>query len=114
MNYTLQDTEALYSVWMSQKAKMHITQMEVAKRLSISQVELSNRLNGQHPLDAPFIDRFCKLLHINPNHHLPSLKGSVRVAANDERLFNTKLTIDGEITNVRIDGNQVVVEYRVQ
>ncbi|MFA0087781.1 helix-turn-helix domain-containing protein [Vibrio sp. 10N.261.51.F12] len=114
MNYTQQDTDALYEVWMSQKAKMHITQMEVAKRLSISQVELSNRLNGQHPLDAPFIEQFCKLLHINPNHHLPSLKGSSHIMAVDQRLFNTKLTIDGDITNVHIDGNQVTIEYRVQ
>ncbi|GAL17855.1 helix-turn-helix domain-containing protein [Vibrio maritimus] len=112
MNYTQQDTEALYRVWMSQKAKMHITQMEVAKRLNLSQVELSNRLNGNTPLDATFVDRFCKLLHIDPLHHLPSMKSVY--TADSERVFNTRLTVDGDITNIRVDGNQVTIEYRLQ
>jgi transcriptional regulator with XRE-family HTH domain len=111
MNFTHHDTDALYQVWMSQKAKMHITQMEVAKRLNISQIELSNRLNGNHPLDAHFVDRFCKLLHINPTHHLPSLKSSTAVFESNERTFNTTLTVDGSITNIRVDGNQVTIEY---
>lgn len=113
MNFTQQDTEALYRVWMSQKAKMHITQMEVAKQLNLSQIELSNRLNGNLPLDGNFLDRFCKLLHINPNHHLPSLKSPSEQTSSTERLFNTKLTVDGDITNIRVDGNQVTIEYRL-
>ncbi|SEF81802.1 helix-turn-helix domain-containing protein [Vibrio hangzhouensis] len=113
MNFTQQDTEALYRVWMSQKAKMHITQMEVAKQLNLSQIELSNRLNGNLPLDVNFLDRFCKLLHINPSHHLPSLKSPTEQASSNERLFNTKLTVDGDITNIRVDGNQVTIEYRL-
>lgn len=112
MNFTQQDTEALYRVWMSQKAKMHITQMEVAKRLNVSQIELSNRLNGNHPLDANFVDRFCRLLHIDPCHHLPSMRS--HFASESDRVFNTRLTIDGDITNIRVDGNQVTIEYRLQ
>lgn len=113
MNFTQQDTEALYRVWMSQKAKMHITQMEVAKRLNLSQLELSNRLNGNVPLDTTFIDRFCKLLHIDPTYHLPSLRGSVEAVSSTDRLYNTRLTVDGDITNIRVDGNQVTIEYRI-
>jgi transcriptional regulator with XRE-family HTH domain len=112
MNFTQQDTEALYRVWMSQKAKMHITQMEVAKRLNVSQVELSNRLNGNQPLDVNFVDRFCRLLHIDPYHHLPSMSGYF--SGETDRVLNTRLTVDGDITNIRVDGNQITIEYRLQ
>ncbi|MBF4318655.1 XRE family transcriptional regulator, partial [Vibrio anguillarum] len=33
MEFSEEDRQALYNAWMSQKAKMHLTQMEMAKRL---------------------------------------------------------------------------------
>ena len=38
MEFTDQDREALYNIWMSQKAKLRLTQMEVAKRLGMNSI----------------------------------------------------------------------------
>jgi len=46
MEFTELDRNALYDIWMSQKAKMHLTQMEMAKRLGISLHEFSSLLNS--------------------------------------------------------------------
>lgn len=44
MDFTQRDREALNQVWMSQKAKMRLTQMEMVKRLGLSQLEFSRLL----------------------------------------------------------------------
>ncbi len=37
MELNQEDRKALYDVWMTKKAKMHMTQMEMTKRLGVSQ-----------------------------------------------------------------------------
>ncbi|MCQ6493188.1 XRE family transcriptional regulator, partial [Vibrio parahaemolyticus] len=44
MEFTELDRNALFDIWMSQKAKMHITQMEMAKRLGLCLHEFSGLL----------------------------------------------------------------------
>lgn len=39
MELNQEDRKALYDVWMTKKAKMHMTQMEMTKRLGVSQGE---------------------------------------------------------------------------
>lgn len=47
MEFTEQDRMALYDLWMSQKAKMHITQMEMTKRLGLNHHEFSSLLKEE-------------------------------------------------------------------
>ncbi len=55
MEFTEQDRNALYDTWMSQKAKMHITQMDMAKRLGLNLHEFSGLLRGNSPLTLGFV-----------------------------------------------------------
>lgn len=110
MEFSAEDRQILYNVWMSQKAKMHLTQMEMAKRLGVSQIEFSRLLRGDSPLSMAFISKFCRLLHIEPHMVLPSLKNHSTNEAQIVYLKN-RVTIDGEIQQVSIEGNQVVIEY---
>ncbi|MDW6004885.1 helix-turn-helix domain-containing protein [Vibrio mangrovi] len=111
MEFTPDDLQALYHVWMSQKARMHLTQMEAAKRLGLSQVELSNILRGREPLTLQFVQSFCRHLHVDPYLFMPSLLRQQREGQQHVKLVN-KVIIDGDIESVHIDGNQVVIEYR--
>ncbi len=55
MVFSEEDRQALYNVWMSQKAKMHLTQMEMARRLNLTQLEFSLKL-----IRYTFIARYPK------------------------------------------------------
>lgn len=55
MELNQEDRNALYDVWMIKKAKMHMTQMEMTKRLGVSQVEFSELLRGDAPLSMAFV-----------------------------------------------------------
>ncbi|SDH98120.1 hypothetical protein SAMN04488136_1419 [Vibrio xiamenensis] len=110
MEFTQQDKEALYNVWMSQKAKMRITQMEFAKKLGLSQLEFSELLRGKRELSMSFIGQFCHLLHIEPERVVPSLKSGVSEAPKVVYL-ESRMSVDGEIQRAYIEGNQVIVEY---
>lgn len=59
MEFTQQDTKALYQIWMSQKAKMRVTQMEMAKQLNLSQRDFSAMIRGALPLSMTFVSQFC-------------------------------------------------------
>ena len=110
MEFTEKDREALYNTWMSQKSKMRLTQMEFAKKLGISQLSFSQLLRGEEPLTMSFISHFCRLLHLDAKLVFPSLK-----QANDlgPKVVNlqSRMSVDGEIQNAYIEGNQIVVEY---
>ena len=110
MEFTEKDREVLYSTWMSKKSKMRITQMEFAKKLGISQLSFSQFLRGEQPLTMSFVSQFCRLLRLDPKLTFPSLK-----QANDSGpkvvYLKSRLSVDGEIQNAYIEGNQIVVEY---
>ncbi|MCG3723303.1 XRE family transcriptional regulator [Vibrio cincinnatiensis] len=110
MEFNAEDRQALYNVWMSQKAKMHLTQMAMAKRLGLSQLEFSQRLRGELPLSASFVTQFCQHLHVEPYHVIPSMKKVPKFSSRTIQLQN-KIIIDGDIQQVRVEGNQVVIEY---
>ncbi len=110
MEFTQQDRDALYRVWMSQKAKRHLTQMQMAKLLGMSQLEFSNLLRGNEPLSLSFISRFCQQLNLEPHNVVPSMHRSTGPETQKVFLQN-RVIIDGEIQNVQIEGNQVIIDY---
>lgn len=107
------DRTALYDVWMSQKAKMQITQMEMTKRLGVSQMEFSQLLRGSAPLTMSFVSKFCQQLHVEPYNVLPTLKR--RYAGGDVVVhLQSRISVDGEIQNIHVEGNQVIIDYTHQ
>ncbi|MGF1754156.1 helix-turn-helix transcriptional regulator [Vibrio makurazakiensis] len=110
MEFTQQDREALYNVWMSQKAKMHMTQMEMAKKMGMTQVDFSNLIRGNASLTMGFVAAFFRLMRVEPSHYLPSL---MRSPTGEQQVvyLSNRIAVDGEIQNVYVDGNQVVIEY---
>ncbi|MBR9876052.1 MAG: helix-turn-helix transcriptional regulator [Vibrionaceae bacterium] len=110
MEFTEQDRSALYNTWMSQKAKMHITQMDMAKRLGLSLHEFSGLLRGSLPLTLGFVKQLCEQLHVRPSQVIPTLNEREMSAIGSVHL-QSRVTVDGDISNVFIDGNQVVIEY---
>ena len=110
MEFTDNDRQALNTIWMSQKTKMRLTQMEFAKKLGMNQLSFSRLMRGESPLTMSFVSQFCRLLHIDPNVTVPSLKAN---HSNGPKIVYLKscMTVDGEIQNAYIEGNQVVVEY---
>ena len=113
MQLTENDRTALYNVWMSQKAKMQITQMEMTKRLGVSQMEFSQLLRGNAPLTMNFVSKFCQQLHVEPYHVLPTLKR--QYTAGDVVVhLQSRISVDGEIQNIHVEGNQVIIDYTHQ
>jgi transcriptional regulator with XRE-family HTH domain len=112
MQFTEQDRQALYNVWMSQKAKMRITQMEMAKKMRVTPAEFTNALRGTQPLSLSFINNLCEHLHVNPTNILPSMQQTNRINSSGQ-VVTTRIGIDGEIQNAYIEGNQVVIEYKL-
>lgn len=110
MEFTDRDREALYQIWMSQKSKMRLTQMEFAKKLGMNQLTFSQVLRGETPLTMSFISQFCRLLRIEPQSAVPSLKEDNQHGPKIVYL-QSRMSVDGEIQNAYIEGNQVVVEY---
>lgn len=110
MELTKEDHEALYHAWMSQKAKMHLTQMEVTKKLGVNPVVFHERLRGDRPLTREFIHELCRILHLDPYIILPSLKASLTERA-DKIVLKNRIKVDGKISNVYVEGDEVVIEY---
>lgn len=110
MEFTQLDREELYQVWMSKKAKMRLMQMEVVKRLGISQQEFSALLRGNAPLTLSFIQQFCQIMHIEPKQAIPSLRNGT-IEDNKQALLKTRISFDGEIQRTYVEGNEVIVEY---
>ncbi|WP_087023549.1 transcriptional regulator [Thaumasiovibrio subtropicus] len=109
MGFTEQDRQALYAIWMSQKAKMRMTQMEMAKRLEMTQSEFAALLSGKEPLNRTFINHFCDQMCINPIVVIPSLQHAHH---NGERmLLKSKMVVEGDIQQIYAHGNEIVVEY---
>lgn len=110
MEFTDKDREALYQSWMSQKSKMRLTQMEFAKKLGMSQLAFSQLLRGEKPITMSFVSQFCRLLRLEPKDVFPSFKDAEQHGPKVVYL-QSRMTVDGEIQNAYIEGNQVVVEY---
>ncbi|AIV07649.1 MULTISPECIES: helix-turn-helix domain-containing protein [Vibrio] len=110
MEFTELDRNALYDIWMSQKAKMHLTQMEMAKRLGLSLHEFSSLLRGNAPLTLGFVKQLCEQLHVRPGQVIPSMTER-DVSGSGSVYLQNRVTVDGDIRNVFIEGNQVVIEY---
>ncbi|MGF1724969.1 helix-turn-helix domain-containing protein [Photobacterium nomapromontoriensis] len=111
MHYTEQDRQVLHDTWMSYKAKMRITQIEMAKKLGVSQLVFSDILRGTMPLEHRFVNQFCNFIGVDPVITLPSLRNHIGSSMpNSVTLTNTYI-VDGDIKNVRYSGNQIVVEY---
>ncbi|MEH0664524.1 helix-turn-helix transcriptional regulator [Vibrio scophthalmi] len=110
MEFTEQDREAIYTTWMSQKSKMRLTQMEFAKKLGMNQLSFSRVLRGEAPMTMPFVTKFCHLLHLDPKLVVPSLKERSDQGPKIVYL-QSRMSVDGEIQNAYIEGNQVIVEY---
>ncbi|MFV0575019.1 MAG: XRE family transcriptional regulator [Vibrio sp.] len=110
MEYTQEDRDALYNLWMSQKAKRRLTQMEMAKRLEMSISDFANVMRGKTELSNAFVNRFFQQLDIEPQTVLPSLKYRM-MPENAVVYLQNRVVIDGDIQNVQIDGNQVIINY---
>ncbi|KLN65181.1 MULTISPECIES: helix-turn-helix domain-containing protein [Vibrio] len=110
MDFTDKDREALYQIWMSKKSKMRLTQMEFAKKLGMNQLSFSRVLRGETPITMSFVSHFCRLLHLEPKNVVPSLK---ETNENGPKVvyLQSRMSVDGEIQNAYIEGNQVIVEY---
>lgn len=110
MEFTEKDREALYQTWMSHKSKMRLTQMEFAKKLGMNQLTFSQLLRGEQPLNMSFVSQFCRLLRLEPNQVVPSLQEN-SASGPAVVYLQSRMSVDGEIQNAYIEGNQVVVEY---
>lgn len=110
MEFTENDREALYQVWMSHKAKRHLTQMDMSKKVGTSVVEFSNLLRAKAPLTLGFIAKFCQVLELEPHNVVPSLKFQSGQAPQLVYLQN-RIIIDGDIQRVQVEGNQVIIDY---
>ncbi|MFC1233745.1 XRE family transcriptional regulator [Vibrio sp. F74] len=110
MDFTQEDREELYHVWMSKKANMRLIQMEVVKKLGISQMEFSALLRGGAPLTYSFVKQFCQIMHIEPQQAISSLRNGSS-AKNKTAFLKTRLSVDGEIQRAYVEGNEVIVEY---
>ncbi|MGD6738514.1 helix-turn-helix domain-containing protein [Photobacterium leiognathi subsp. mandapamensis] len=111
MLYTEKDRQILHDTWMSYKAKMRITQIEMAKKLGLTQLEFSDILRGSTPIEQQFVNEFCGVLGVEPILILPSLRERMATASAECTSVKNTFIFDGEITNVKYSGNQLVVEY---
>lgn len=110
MEFTEQDRTALYNVWMSQKAKMHMTQMEMTRRLGLKHHEFSSYLRGDTPLTLGFINQLCEQLNIQPSKVIPSLARR-DLSTCQAIILQNRITVDGVVRHVFVEGNQVIIEY---
>lgn len=111
MQYTEEDQQILHDTWMSYKAKMRVTQIEMAKKLGMSQLVFSDTLRGKLPLEHKFVNQFCDFIGVDPLLTLPSLRKNMGSANSGSVLLTNRFILDGEIRNVRYSGNQLIVEY---
>jgi hypothetical protein len=110
MQFTQQDREELYQVWMTKKAKMRLIQMEVVKKLGLNQKEFSDLLRGEAPLSMGFVNQFCQIMHIEPKQAIASLRNGA--GGQDKQVhLKTRISIDGEIQRAYVEGNEVIIEY---
>jgi transcriptional regulator with XRE-family HTH domain len=89
---------------------MRLTQMEFAKKLGMNQLTFSQTLRGEIPMTMSFVSHFCRHLHLEPKHTFPSLK-EVNHTGPKVVYLKSRMSVDGEIQNAYIEGNQVIVEY---
>lgn len=114
MQYTEKDRQILHDTWMSYKAKMRITQIEMAKKLGLTQLEFSDILRGTSKIEQQFVNEFCGALGVDPILILPSLRERMATNNSSVTMLKNTFTFDGEIINVTYSGNQLVVEYKHQ
>nr|WP_086938863.1 helix-turn-helix transcriptional regulator [Thaumasiovibrio occultus] len=109
MEYSENDRMALYDLWMSQKVKMRMTQMEMAKKLGVTQGEFSARLRGELPLTRDFVDQFCARMRVRPEVIIPSV--GVAAGVRHDSPLTSKISIEGSIVNVEVIGSELIVQY---
>ncbi|EAR54863.1 hypothetical protein SKA34_14260 [Photobacterium sp. SKA34] len=111
MLYTEKDRQILHDTWMSYKAKMRITQIEMAKQLGLTQLEFSDILRGSTLIEQQFVNEFCGAIGVDPVLILPSMRERMSTGQSTNSSIKNTFIFDGEITNVTYSGNQLVVEY---
>ncbi|MGR5280559.1 XRE family transcriptional regulator [Photobacterium damselae] len=111
MQYTEQDRQVLHDTWMSHKAKMRITQIEMAKKLGLTQLEFSDILRGSKTIESGFVNDFCNRLGVDPVLTLPSLRQKAVAGMPGSVMLKNTITLDGTVQNVTFSDNQVVIEY---
>lgn len=111
MELTQEDLGVLNNVWMSQKAKMQLTQMEISRRLGVTQLEFSKIMKGKSQLTLQFVQNFCQHLHVDPYTFLPSLI-TLRKENKQPILITTSVTVQGQVQNVQVENNQVFIQYQ--
>jgi DNA-binding Xre family transcriptional regulator len=82
----------------------------MAKRLGLSLHEFSALLRGNAPLTLGFVKQLCEQLHVRPGQVIPSMSKR-DISSSGSVYLQNRITVDGEIRNVFIEGNQVVIEY---
>lgn len=110
MEFTQQDRDELYHIWMSKKAKMRLIQMEVVKTLGLTQNEFSDLLRGNARLNINFINQFCQIMHVDPKQALPSFRNGA-LDPSKQITLKTRVSIEGEIQRAYVEGNEVIIEY---
>ncbi|MDC0611869.1 helix-turn-helix transcriptional regulator [Vibrio sp.] len=111
MELSNEDRLALQNVWMSQKAKMQLTQMEMSRRLGFTQIEFADIMKGKNPLSLQFVQNFCQHLHVDPYTFLPSLI-ALRKENKEPVIITTTVSVQGQVQNVRVEDNQVIIQYQ--
>ncbi len=112
MEYTEKDRAALYDVWMSQKAKMHLTQMEMTRKLGINHNQFSGLIRGNEPLNTRFIRQLCEHLHVDPYRVIPSLsEQGIQAHGNHSLSLTNRVKVPGKVKKVYVENNEVVIEY---
>ncbi|PKF50738.1 helix-turn-helix domain-containing protein [Enterovibrio nigricans] len=111
MEFTYHDRQTIYDAWMSYKAKLRITQIEMAKRLGISQLDFSKALRGDVPMEKGFVYRFCNEIGLDPDLSLPSLKNNKPAQQGGPIVIKTSFVVDGTVSKVEYSDNQVFIEF---
>jgi DNA-binding Xre family transcriptional regulator len=111
MELLQEDLHILQNVWMSQKAKMQLTQMEMSKKLGLTQLEFSKIMKGNSELTLKFVQEFCTYLHVDPYTFLPSLI-NLRKECKQPILMTTSVVVGGEVQHVQVEGNKVFIQFQ--
>ncbi len=110
MEFTQQDTQALYQMWMSQKSKNAIDADGSGETPWYFTTRFLFHSKRDEATDMGFVSQFCQLMHVDAKQFIPSLMAGSEMAPKVVYL-KSSMTIDGEIQRAYIEGNQVIVEY---
>lgn len=110
MTFTEDDRKKLYEVWVWQKEQLNLSLAQVCLTLNLSVNEFANVLHGHTPITLSFLYQLSKIIEVDLFQALPSLHRATHL--NPEKLIlKSCLLLDGEVLDVAINANQVVIEY---